>query len=80
MFLEVLHTNSSLGEVREFIPKAWCIGTECGAPNLFRIVSVICNKFLVFHFRVLVIACLTNSSLKYGAALLCMHLKVVPYG
>ena len=27
--------------------------------------SGICNKFLVFDLRVLVLACLTNSSLKY---------------
>ena len=38
--------------------------------------SGICNKFLVFDLRVLVLACLTNSSLKYRGAHPCMHLKV----
>ena len=34
------------------------------SPNLFRLVYGICNKFLVFDLRVLlVLACLTNSSL-----------------
>ena len=46
------------------------------SPNLFRLVSVICNKFLVFDLRVLVLACLTNSSLKYRGAHPYMHLKV----
>ena len=46
------------------------------SPNLFRLVSGICNEFLVFDLRVLVLACLTNSSLKYRGAHPCMHLKV----
>ena len=37
--------------------------------NLFRLVSGICNKFLLFDLRVLVLACLTNSFLKYRGAL-----------
>ena len=36
----------------------------------------ICTKFLVFDLRVLVLACLTNSSLKYRGAHPSMHLKV----
>ena len=43
------------------------------SPNLFRLVSGICNKFLEFDLRVLVLACLTNSSLKYRGAHPCMH-------
>ena len=35
------------------------------SPNLFRCVCGICNTFLKFDIRVLVLACLTNSSLKY---------------
>ena len=46
------------------------------SPNLFRVVCGICNRFLVFDLRVLVLACLTNSSLKYRGAHPCMHLKV----
>ena len=30
------------------------------SPNLFRLVSGICNRLLVFNLRVLVLACLTN--------------------
>ena len=46
------------------------------SPNLFRLVCGICNKFLVFDLRVLVLACLTNSSLKYRGAGPCMHLSI----
>ena len=53
------------------------IGTECSVTKPFqiRLVSGICNK-LVFDLRVLVLACLTNSSLKYRGAHPCMHSKV----
>ena len=46
------------------------------SPNLFRLVSGICNKFLVLDLRVLVLACLTNSFLKCRGAHPCMHLKL----
>ena len=46
------------------------------SPNLFRLMCGIGNKFLVFDLRVLVLACLTNSSFKYRGAHPCMHLKV----
>ena len=36
----------------------------------------ITNGFLVFYIRVLVLACLPNSSLKYRGPHPCMHLKV----
>ena len=37
VFLDVLHTISSLGVIRGLIPKAWCIGTECYVTKPFQI-------------------------------------------
>ena len=64
-FLKVLHTISSLDVVRELIPKAWCKGTVSSVTDLFRLVRGICNKFFEFDLRLLVMPCLTNSSLRH---------------
>ena len=48
LFLEVLHTISSLDVVRELIPKAWCIGTECSVTKPFQISEIYLESLPVY--------------------------------
>ena len=54
------------------------MGTECSVTKPFQIsMWYNCNKFFVFDYGVLVLACLTSNSLKYRGAHACIHLKVI---